>query len=119
MGGVQCILVVFLIRKEGDKIKCWKNDKNCGVSMYSIFLIVNLPEEPITEKQFNGRRKNDLLISTIKAFQPLYLLTYKKVLSNNKRWSSNYINLFILDEDTMEYKEINSVSAVILVFIMS
>lgn len=87
--------------------------------MYSTFLIVNLPEEPITEKQFNGRRKNHLLISTIKAFQPLYLLTYKKVLSNNKRWSSNYINLFILDEDTMEYKEINSVSAVILVFIMS
>lgn len=25
--------------------------------MYSTFLIVNLPEEPITEKQFNGRRK--------------------------------------------------------------
>lgn len=88
--------------------------------MYSIFLTVSLPEEPITEKQFNRKRKkNDLLISTIKAFQPLYLLTYKKVLSNNKRWSSNYINLFILDEDTMEYKAINSVSAVILGFIMS
>ncbi|KQK74296.1 hypothetical protein AAES_157985 [Amazona aestiva] len=33
------------------------NDKNCGVSEYSIFLIVNLPEEPVTEKQFKGRRR--------------------------------------------------------------
>lgn len=93
--------------------------KKRGFSMYDIFQIVTLPKEPIIEKQFNRGGENDLLISTIKAFQPLYLLTYKKVLSNNKRWSSNYINLFILDEDTMEYKEINSVSAVILVFIMS
>lgn len=51
------------------------------------------------------------------------MLTYKKkkkkVLSDNKGWSSNYINLFVLDEDTMEYEQINSVAAVILVFIMS
>lgn len=40
----------------------------------------------------------------------------KKMLSDNKRWSSNYINLLILDEDTMEYEGIDSVAAVILVF---
>lgn len=48
--------------------------------------------------------------------QPLYLLTYKKSPSEQQKMECNYINLFILDEDTMEYKEINSVSAVICVF---
>lgn len=49
------------------------------------------------------------------------MLTYKKkkVLPDNKRWSRNYINLSILDEDTMQHERINSVSAVILVFLMS
>lgn len=90
----------------------------CAFPEYNIILIVDLTKTPIGENVLTSGR-NDLVISTIKAFPSFVYADLQKVLSNNKRWSSNYINLFILDEDTMEYEHINSVAAVILVFIMS
>ena len=91
----------------------------CAFPVHSIILIVDLSKAPIGENVLTrgetwscNRHNKSVSILCI------CWLT-KKVLSNNKSWSGNYINLFILDEDTMEYEQINTAAAVILVFIMS
>lgn len=117
-------------RGEIQEGKRWRNKwvkKYCGVPVntfckcafpdYNIAFIVD-PSKAPTRENISTRGRNDLVISTIKAFLCICWRT-KKVLSNNKRWSSNYINLFILDEDTMEYERIDTAVAVILVFMMS